>query len=862
MSAYDDMVLELQRDINCLADPGRATRKRGLKKIEDFVDSAIGEAKKSPEKRALLERLYTEELRGPLLRVLSDSVEKCRLDALNVVMNLSDFLDCKGSLHVFVPVAHERLTSAKDSEAAEEIRLALLQVIGKLLVKEGASFYHSLDGLVDILAKSLADLFPDLKKECCTCITQLVLLIKDCDEVPTAKKEKAFAALTVPLGANLKHQHSRVRLSALQSLGSIVVSSGSDLLECVAELLPLLSGLSLDRAPLIRQALAEQMYIWLSTLTTPSKKNHGDLLLNLMSCTADDTDAVHNTAVEALDKLAVQFYVESEGLERDAVSWDSALGLPLKARPDAKTTRFVQRHLDVLIPPTISNLTDWTADKRTHAAAVLHALLVYAEAQATVYLDALLPVLYKTSRDSISNLDALVLRCVAAVGWLVPAEAWLSSIVKTLTGEVDTNYRSSCLVVLGNLVSGSSSDALAPHVSTIVRTMALPDLCNSESPDVRFFTTGVLANVIVAEPATCQGEVALAILLALLSLDAASSSAEEEANVVAKFDLLARCSAHDSLEHASPRNALFARHFRAALTHAVGPGLSSPGKLLWKSHSPECNVTFTLLKRSVAVVPAHLEVVMPLLVACADLERDPPVRINALSLLYRLVVEGADASYFEDDHVLRILRSILVPNLVWRAGRIAEAMRLQAAAVMHGVFARGLVSAALAKEVRAELFPVLHTNIDDDELQLRMAIVKIFESVFALTTEHLDYTELTDLHRDFLKRMDDSNDTMRIEVCKMYKVFMEHCFPPYEVYDVNNQHFGYMCKIFLVHLDDANPEVQRAVFSLLSDIGSYNIGGFIQALNNVKGKHTDASLVDRLLELAHGWKKNQTDALD
>jgi dynein assembly factor 5 len=834
-----------------------------LKNIEEFVDSTIKASKADPRKRALLERCYTEELRGPLLRVLSDPVEKCRLDALNVVVALTGFLDCQGSLHVFVPVAHERLTSAKDSEASEEIRLMLLQVLGTLLPKEGASFYHSLDGLVEILAKALADPFPDLKKECCQCVTQLVQLIKDCDEVPTKNKEKAFAALTVPLGANLKHQHSRVRLSALQSLGAIVVSSGPDLLESTVELLPLLSSLSLDRAPLIRQALAEQMYVWLSTLTTPSKRNHGELLLNLMSCTADETEAVHNTAVEALEKLAVQFYVEEEGLERDVVLWQPALAAPLKARPDAKITRFVQRHLDVLIPPTISNLTDWTADKRTHAAAVLHALLVFAEAQATVYLDDLLPVLYKTSRDSISNLDTLVLRCVNAVGWLVPADAWLSSIVKTLTSEVDTNYRSSCLVVLGNLVKGSSNDALAPHVSTIVKTMALQDLCNSESQDVRHFTTGVLANLIVAEPATCgEGDVALAILLALLSLDAASSSAEEEANVVAKFDLLAHCSAKDSTEHASPRDALFARHFRAALTHAVGPGLSSPGSLLWTSHSPECNVTFTLLKRSVAVIPAHLEVVMPLLVACADLERDPPVRINTLSLLYRLVVEGADASYFEDDQVLRMLRSILVPNLVWRAGRIAEAMRLQAAAVLHGVFARGLVSVALVKEVRNELIPVLRTNIDDDELQLRMAITKIFESVFALTHEHLDHMELTDLHRDFLKRMDDSNDTMRIEVCGMYKVFMKNCFPPYPVYDVNNQHFSYMCKIFLVHLDDANPEVQRAVFSLLSDIGSYNIGGFIQALNNVKGKHTDASLVDRLLEKAYRDKKNETDSQD
>ena len=54
------------------------------------------------------------------------------------------------------------------------------------------------------------------------------------------------------------------------------------------------------------------------------------------------------------------------------------------------------------------------------------------------------------------------------------------------------------------------------------------------------------------------------------------------------------------------------------------------------------------------------------------------LRISALGTLFQLLVYEPDVSYFEEDHMLLVVRDILVKGLTWKSGKIAAAMRLQA----------------------------------------------------------------------------------------------------------------------------------------------------------------------------------------
>lgn len=76
----DAHALGLARDLNCLAEENRNTRKRGLEKISAAVLDAS-----PPLEPAVLLELWECTLRAPVLRLFADPVEKIREIALTLV---------------------------------------------------------------------------------------------------------------------------------------------------------------------------------------------------------------------------------------------------------------------------------------------------------------------------------------------------------------------------------------------------------------------------------------------------------------------------------------------------------------------------------------------------------------------------------------------------------------------------------------------------------------------------------------------------------------------------------------------------------------------------------------------------------
>lgn len=75
-----DIATALARDLNCLAEENRNTRKRALQKISDAVLAAS-----PPLAPVVLLELWEGALRVPLLRAFADPVEKNREMALTLV---------------------------------------------------------------------------------------------------------------------------------------------------------------------------------------------------------------------------------------------------------------------------------------------------------------------------------------------------------------------------------------------------------------------------------------------------------------------------------------------------------------------------------------------------------------------------------------------------------------------------------------------------------------------------------------------------------------------------------------------------------------------------------------------------------
>lgn len=197
----------ISRHVNCLADPNRSTRKRGLEglKKELFGKRIITE---------VLKQIFKSLL--PLLtKLLADPIEKCReitIELIESYFNQSKDVDLM--LPVLVPVLVQRLGQQEVVEQSEELRLQLVKLISALVVQAEKKNAVYLDEYVAILQKTIVDPYPEVKKESCQCASTLAMSIPE-------NFHQQSESLIKPLLHSISHQHSRVRVAVVEAIGEL-----------------------------------------------------------------------------------------------------------------------------------------------------------------------------------------------------------------------------------------------------------------------------------------------------------------------------------------------------------------------------------------------------------------------------------------------------------------------------------------------------------------------------------------------------------------------------------------------------------------------------------------------------------------
>ena len=119
----------MQRDINCLSDPDRSTRKRGLESIK----KALLGGKQLPEDIA---SSCLELLHRPLIKLMEDAVEKNRELALQLLHGLLLLAPRAEHVVAFLSACRGRVGQVGDVvEPSEELRLQLVQALDTVVRK-------------------------------------------------------------------------------------------------------------------------------------------------------------------------------------------------------------------------------------------------------------------------------------------------------------------------------------------------------------------------------------------------------------------------------------------------------------------------------------------------------------------------------------------------------------------------------------------------------------------------------------------------------------------------------------------------------------------------------------------------------
>jgi len=438
-----DPLQQYQRDVNCLSDADRTTRKRALAKLATTVAALASDAEALT---ALWERL----LRAPLLRLLADPVEKNRELAIALTASVLAALLAEpllASLPHVVPTVVARVGPAA-AEPAEELRLQLLELLQHVARRAGPPLAAYLPELVSALGAGFADAFPDAKKVSCSICVQV------CESL-AGHIEPHVAGLARALAPALGHQHSRVRSSAIEALVALLLREPSVL----TEMGNALALIATDRASSVREQAVHSITRLLATM--PQRKAHAARLLpHLLGALSDEVEQIRALALASLAKLgdlapapptaqepistdlaaaAAAASIEDAPAAHDSTRGEEAAaaagaaaaaaaaaapaptpealsGTLFVGAPSVGAAMLVARELHRLLPPALKELSDWTAKARTRAADTLLGALWFAGPAATDHLDTLLAAFAKTIEDSDEVVARQVRRCACVVG--------------------------------------------------------------------------------------------------------------------------------------------------------------------------------------------------------------------------------------------------------------------------------------------------------------------------------------------------------------------------------------------------------------------------------------------------------------
>lgn len=849
-SALNMLAMKMQRDVNCLSDSDRSVRRRAADKIHRALQNEA-----SRVSTAVLRALCVSNLQGPLLQCAgTDNVEKCRERALTSLLFLCEHEALEPSaatLKELVALANARLGKLPYLEPTEEIRLLILQLVHAFLKQFAAvkdkqtSLRDVITELANALGKSAVDPFPDAKKMSAECV---ILISKNW------KSDVGMQIGTIvrPIVVNLSHQHSRVRMCALQALEAVVPCGSEALLELMKEeLLPAISKVIFDHAPSVRKQLTITLASWLGQIEQ-IQQFEASIFPLFLAGIVDESPEVRALSISKLNELSSTWESRDEdgGVKTDSVELMDVDADPTKStpplffetRPSLGARKLAASIQAEVLPPLLDKTADWTVQARERYTQILCAYLILLEQNMNPFLDKIFAALGKTCRDDEETVYNSVKACSGVVGFYADSQMILASLLPMVAGRLagqDTaQHRTNGLILLGMSIEGMTAKTIGAHVELITEALCDAGLRESEMADLQDQLAGVVSSIIkTAGPLLAQKDEICFRLFWVLSHLLASSS---ESSVAYE-------TATESLNELSTKmeqrvETLYARYTDRLLETMALPTNANAS---WQKNNSNRVLFDSLCRRGGAACGKNLGKIVPVFLVHLEPAQDADVRLAFLALLETMLGADSIAQDFKPFSVA-LLQKAIIPNIVWRGGRVAATIRKVAVACAYTLLRQGIADQPCLFETAPQILPVLKSSMDDGDAKTRQLVCLALQYLFVALPGCLGEEPVHQLYAEILKRLDDSNDTVRKAACQTFTTFLKAA---------PKEHFrgtiiDYTLDCLFVHLDDSEVDIQEAVFEVLKETAAIDAPRLAKKAEENRSRHQNPRYCDQLLALA------------
>ncbi|KAM4820819.1 dynein axonemal assembly factor 5 [Thomomys bottae] len=826
-TAASELSRALGRLLPGLEADSKMGRRRALEALERALDTAAGPGSdpvtfQGPWAGLLLPRL---------LRLLADPAEGCRALAVHLLdLGLRRAARPHDALPRLLPALAARLVRLEPTrpppEGCEELRLALVQLLGLAVSLGGAALAPYLEDTVRALRSTLLDPFAAVRRESCECAAALARATPDHFHMQSE-------SLIGPLMQTISHQHWKVRVAVIEATGTVIqfgnAKSVDDILSHFAQRL-------FDDVTQVRQAVTSVVGGWLLSLRDRYSFFH-KLIPLLLSSFSDEMPEIRQSAASLWEKVGLQWQKENEEDLKDKLDFASPPPPhypPQESRPGLGCRELVFRNLSKILPAICHDITDWVVGTRVKAAQLLPVLLLHAEDHITQHLEIILRTLQRASADEEKAVVSSCTRSAELVGTFVSPEVFLKLILAMLKKAPS----SSGLLVLASVIRGCPRDALQPHVKVIALELAQPHICQGSENDLYLENLLLCVQALVS---VCQedcGAASLKLLEVLVTVMAVSGGTGLGDKAQKTLDALA------VVENVPSSQDLYRKHMGALLEQLT----ALQGD--WTIHSTELLQFIVLLTQSGSVIGENLQYVIPTLRTCLQPTTDPHMRLKLFSVLSTVLLRPDDTVNSQGQfhgHLETVLKDILVPNLQWQAGRTAAAIRTAAVSCLWALVNSSVLSATQVQEAQEALMAHVLSTLEEDSTVTRLMSCRIINTFLETSGDAMDPDKSLKVYPELLKRLDDVSNDVRIAAASTLLTWLK-CVQNSEGKAYYQSNIQYLYRELLVHLDDPESAIQDAILEVLKEGSVLFPELLVRETEAVVHKHRSAAYCEQLLQ--------------
>ncbi|XP_028267789.1 dynein assembly factor 5, axonemal [Parambassis ranga] len=821
--ATSEVLRGLNRHLNCLNEDNKATRKRALEFIrKETVDKGLSSG--------VLQEVFSALLK-PLLKCLTDPMERCRETAIAV---LTKFIRCvprpEEALPCLMLCLAQRYGEKEILEPAEELRLSAVEMLTLTVEVCGGHLAPYLNEMISILQRTIVDPFPDVKRESCRCTVNFAKCVPEHFHMQAE-------SLVKPLMLTIAHQHSRVRVSVIEATGAVIQhGSGKN----VDDVLSHLAQRLFDDSPQVRKAVTTVVGDWLLHMRDRYSYFH-KLIPLLLSSINDEIPEIRLLAADLWRQVGAQWEKENEDDIKDKM--DFLLNPPPHyppgvERPGLGCRELVVRNLGRLIPAITHDVTDWLAPTRVRTSQLLSVLLLHAEDHNTQHLQPLLATFYRASIDT--NTD-VVNNCLAAaklLGTFVPPPVFLKLLLEHVTTPYSSSHPWIPLMVLAAVLGGCSKPLIKPHLQQIADTLTQPDVCQEYQQVMYLEQLLACVDVLLHQCESDCGSVSLQLLQVLVTVQSLSREPELSEKALDSVQLLCKVQGLDSVMELHRRHMVQLLDWLSASVNT------------WSSYSPQRLQLHIIVMQSGPVIGEYLSQVMPLLYSCLQPNRDPEMRMSIFTMLAKLLLDANNTldsqGHFRDESE-KFLCDILLPNLVWQAGRTAAAVRTSALSCLLALLHGGAITPGQLLCREEKLCPRVLSALEEDSQLSRLLACRSLSAILRLIGASLHHEALNKIYPELLKCLDASSEEVRDVALQALGLWFSSLTDNYNP-ELCAPHLQLLFQQLLLHLDDPDSSVQDQVLEILKKGSSIHSALLKTEVEAVRDRQRTPVYCDQLLQ--------------